>query len=192
MRASLVPSAILFLFILRCAIDADEHRAVGHGQFEFAAASDRTAGAEGEAISLQRCPEPAGRLLLTYGPYAHHTGRGNYNSRSDFRALEWEFPSRWSVGGATFDNSFSQRCEYGFLGRRLVLKHRSGRFFMKLTGGIIHGYEAPHRNAVPLNWGGFNPALIPSLGYEYKGVSFQFAVFGRAWGAMPMIGCALR
>jgi hypothetical protein len=185
----------LILATVSCAAAADrvdDDFAVNYRRLAIGAAVDRANGAELLNVPLQIRPQSEGRLLLTYGPYAHHTGRGNYNSRCDFRAIEWEFPSRWSIGAATFRNSFAQPCEYAFVGRRFILKHHSGRFFAKLTGGIIHGYQAPHRHAVPLNWDGFNPALIPSLGYEYKGVSFQLAVFGRAWGAVPMMGTALR
>ena len=136
--------------------------------------------------------EPPGRFVATYGPYTHHTGRGNYNSRPAYHGLEWETPDRWTIGGAAFRNSFSQPCWYAFAGKRFKLKHRSGRFFAKVTGGIIYGYKPPHADAVPLNWRGFTPAIIPSLGYEYKNVIFQFTVFGRAYGAMPSIGFVLR
>jgi hypothetical protein len=137
-------------------------------------------------------PERTGTFVVSFAPYAHHTGKGNYNSRADFRALEWESPEQWSIGGASFRNSFAQPCWYAFGGRRFTLKHHSGRFFAKITAGVIYGYKSPHRDAVPLNCGGYSPAIIPSLGYRYKNVSFQLIVFGRAYGAMPMMGWELR
>jgi len=136
--------------------------------------------------------ERRGTLYATYGPYTHHQGRGPYNARPNFRALEWESPQRWTMGGAAFSNSFGQECWYAFAGKRFILKHRSGRFFAKVTGGLMHGYQSPHRGSVPLNFKGYNPAILPSVGYQYKNVNFQLVVFGRACGAMPMVGCALR
>src|SRR6185436_4346346 len=133
-----------------------------------------------------------GTFIATYGPYTHHTGKGPYNSHPAYRGLEWESPERWTVGGADFKNSFSQPCWYAFAGKRFILKHHSGRFFAKVTGGVIYGYKPPHADAVPINWRGYTPAIIPSLGYQYKNVSVQLVVFGRAYGAMPMISCDLR
>jgi hypothetical protein len=144
------------------------------------------------ADAPSRRPEQRGTLYATYGPYTHHQGKGPYNARPNFRALEWESAQRWMAGGAAFRNSFGQECWYAFAGKKFVLKHRSGRFFAKVTGGLMHGYQSPHRGSVPLNCKGYNPAILPSIGYQYKNVNFQLVVFGRAYGAMPMVGCALR
>jgi hypothetical protein len=53
--------------------------------------------------------------------------------------------------------------------------------FTKVTAGLMYGYVAPYENKVPLNYKGFNPAIIPSLGYKLTAHdSVQIMILGNA------------
>jgi RNA-binding protein YhbY len=45
----------------------------------------------------------------------------------------------------------------------------------------MYGYVAPYENKVPLNYNGFNPAIIPSVGYKLTAHdSVQVKILGNA------------
>ncbi len=63
------------------------------------------------------------------------------------------------AGGATFRNSFSQRSNYAYLGKRF--DSDSYPVYLKLTGGLLQGYRGEYRDKIPLNRFGVAPAIIP-------------------------------
>ena len=139
---------------------------------------------------------PAGRklsgLTATYGPYTRHTGKGHYNARSNFTGLEWETASRWSYGASYFSNSFWQPCWFAHASRRFTFSERDDGFFCKIAMGVIYGYQPPHADSVPFNVRGFCPAIIPSIGYKFKGTAVHLVVYGKNAGQMPLFSHDLR
>ena len=128
-----------------------------------------------------------GRFVISYGPYTRHTGKGNYNANPEYAGFEWETTSRWSVGASHFKNSFSQPCWFVQAGRRFNFGVHDDGFFVKFAAGAIHGYHPPHADAVSLNFCGTCPAIVPSLGYKWKGMTFQLVVYGKNAGQMPLL-----
>ncbi|MBI5692246.1 MAG: hypothetical protein HZC55_19355 [Verrucomicrobia bacterium] len=131
-------------------------------------------------------------LVATYGPYTRHTGKGDYNSHPNFVGLEWEDADRWAYGASYFKNSFSQPCWFAHVGRRFTFGNRDEGFFAKVLGGVIYGYRTPHEKSVPLNFRGFCPAVIPSVGYQSKGKAVHLAVYGKNAGQMLLLSWDLR
>jgi hypothetical protein len=82
-------------------------------------------------------------------------------------ALEAGFANQWIGGLALFDNSFGQETEFLYMARRWPL-FRSQHWYTKLMGGLMHGYEEPYEDKIPLNGLGVAPAIIPALGFEYN------------------------
>ena len=41
-------------------------------------------------------------------------------------------------------------------------------WYFKLTGGLLHGYKEPYDDKIPLNDLGVAPAILPTLGFQYK------------------------
>ena len=85
------------------------------------------------------------------------------------------------LGLAIFDNSFGQRSEYLYFGR-IHKPFRSKRWYVKLTGGVLHGYKEPYEDKIPFNDLGVAPAIIPGLGYRYKSFFAEFSQLGLAAG----------
>jgi phage major head subunit gpT-like protein len=55
------------------------------------------------------------------------------------------------------------------------------KLFVKVTAGILYGYVGQYKDKVPLNHGGFSPAIIPSIGYRLtERDSVQVKVLGTA------------
>lgn len=81
-------------------------------------------------------------------------------------------------GGSTFLNSFDQRSYYAYYGRRWVSEQYP--VYLKLSGGLIHGYKGEYDDKIPLNQLGVAPVIIPSLGAHYGPVATELVVLGTA------------
>ncbi len=88
-------------------------------------------------------------------------------------------------GGATFKNSFSQRSNYVYAGKRFDWDGTP--FYAKVTGGALQGYRGEYRDKIPLNHLGVAPAIIPSVGAHYGPVGAELVVLGNA-AAMVNVG----
>ncbi|PIG07553.1 hypothetical protein [Comamonas sp. 26] len=87
---------------------------------------------------------------------------------------EKELDKRHIAGFAYFKNSFGQPSQYAYYGWRFRPFDSAPGLFIKLTGGIIHGYKFPFNKKIPLNnKHGWGITAIPALGYD----------FNRNWGA---------
>ncbi|MEO6567815.1 MAG: hypothetical protein ABIO94_03555 [Opitutaceae bacterium] len=63
----------------------------------------------------------------------------------------------------------------------------SDGFFFKINGGVLYGYRPPHEKSVQLNFRGWCPAIVPSIGYKFKRTAIHMAVFGKNAGQMPLL-----
>lgn len=93
--------------------------------------------------------------------------------------LEFATTDRWIYGFAHFDNSFGQPSQYLYAGYSWPLFSKDWAY-LKLTGGILHGYKEPYEDKIPLNSLGFAPAIIPTLGFKYKRVFTELQIAGTA------------
>ena len=93
--------------------------------------------------------------------------------------IEFETTNRWLYGFAHFDNSFGQPSQYLYAGYRWPLFSKDWAYF-KLTGGVLHGYEEPYEDKIPLNDLGVAPAIVPTFGLRYKRVFTEFQILGTA------------
>ena len=93
--------------------------------------------------------------------------------------LEAMFANDWVAGVAFFDNSFGQNSKYLFVGKSWTIS-KSGLWYFKLTGGLLHGYKEPYEDKIPLNDLGIAPAILPALGFRYKWFLAELQVAGTA------------
>ena len=93
--------------------------------------------------------------------------------------LEAMFANDWVAGVAFFDNSFGQNSQYLFVGKSWTIS-KSGLWYFKLTGGLLHGYKEPYEDKIPLNDLGIAPAILPALGFRYKWFLAELQVAGTA------------
>ena len=84
---------------------------------------------------------------------------------SVYRLNERWLEGQWLVGLSLFTNSFGQFSQYlyGGLQWRPIPDHQP--FYVKLTAGILHGYQGEYRDKIPFNHYGVAPAIVPSVGY---------------------------
>jgi hypothetical protein len=88
-------------------------------------------------------------------------------NRQNLIGLESIFENNWLAGLAVFDNSFGQNSQFLYVGKSWPLLG-SEHWYVKLMGGLLHGYKEPYEDKIPLNGLGIAPAIVPSLGFKYK------------------------
>jgi hypothetical protein len=96
----------------------------------------------------------------------------------------------WHAGLAFFDNSFGQPSQYVYVGKSWDLDEGE-RFYFRLTGGLLNGYDEPYENKIPLNGLGVAPAIVPALGFRHEwffmeaqlgGLAVIMFTAGVSWG----------
>ncbi len=87
-----------------------------------------------------------------------------------------------------FRNSFSQRSNYAYLGKRF--DSDSYPVYLKLTGGLLQGYRGEYRDKIPLNRFGVAPAIIPSVGVRFGPLGSELVLLGNS-AAMINLGLRL-
>ena len=106
----------------------------------------------------------------------------------DLISVEAHFANRWLAGIALFQNSFGQSVQLAYAGKIWPLLG-SPYWYAKLTGGLLHGYDEPYEDKIPLNGLGVAPAVVPALGFRY-GYFVAEANFGGL--AVVMVSAGVR
>ena len=88
-----------------------------------------------------------------------------HNNNQHMITLEVRSLDNWLAGLSVFDNSFYQPTQLVYVGKTWPLLD-SPHWYVKLIGGLIHGYKEPYEDKIPLNGLGIAPAVLPSLGYR--------------------------
>lgn len=129
-------------------------------------------------------------------PEHHNTqqfkGIERYGANYFSRELENASPSlRTStplLGFAYFRNSYDQGTVYAYTGyRKPLLYNYEAQIYAKVTAGLIHGYRDRYRGRIPFNQLGIAPAVIPSVGVQYKRANMEMIFFSLS-GVMLNIG----
>jgi hypothetical protein len=94
--------------------------------------------------------------------------------------LEYHRDDRWLAGGAVFDNSFGQFSQYLYVGKTWTPFERYPNVYVKLTGGLVHGYKGEFRDKIPLNRFEIAPAALPAIGVRGKRFGAEAVLFGTA------------
>lgn len=117
-------------------------------------------------------PEPwrTDRWYVQFGYYTWHfyydaAHKQSYAVDTQYRLDERWLGGQWIVGLGLFQNSFGQFSQYlyGALQWRPLAEHQP--FYVKVSAGLLHGYEGQYKNKIPFNSAGVAPAIVPSVGY---------------------------
>ena len=85
----------------------------------------------------------------------------------------------WGV--SYFTNSFGQPSAYAFIGQRYRGVLGQPSMYLQWSGGILYGYVGKYQHKVPLNYRGFSPGFVPSLGFQVTPrTSLQYNLLGDA------------
>lgn len=130
------------------------------------------------------------RNEVFFSPHTHHW-RHSEDHRPVFAlSLSRRLPDNRFCGASLFRNSFGQPSAYVFVGKNWDGFIRAApRLYAGLSAGVIYGYKGEFKDKVPLNFGGFAPAVIPAIGYrlgdrgsvEMQVLGTAAVMFGANW-----------
>lgn len=117
-------------------------------------------------LSVKGAPESTHRGELTFSPFTHHWSQNPDHRKVVLFAIDQQLPGDRLCGVSFFSNSFGQPSIYLYAGQQYNNLLGMTHLFAKVTAGVMYGYVSPYEDKVPLNHNGFNPAVIPALGYK--------------------------
>ena len=113
--------------------------------------------------------KPGDHLNLIASPYTAHFHPSDEHEHVWLVGLERERANGAIAGAAFFSNSFGQESGYifpwGEIYRNVL---DQPQLYVKWTAGLLYGYTGKYEHKVPLNHGGFSPAIVPALGWEFS------------------------
>ncbi len=109
------------------------------------------------------------RYYFGIAPYTHH-----YHSSTEHKyvwliGVERERADSAIAGVTFFSNSFGQSSTYIYPWGQVyrdLLGHSS--LYAKLSAGLLYGYCKPFEDKVPLNYNGFSPGAVATIGWEFE------------------------
>lgn len=108
-----------------------------------------------------------GHWRVLASPYTLHW-RPSPEHRSVYAlGLEWQAQDRWLAGSSLFRNSFGQPSAYVYLGKRTDDVLQTPNLFFQWSAGVLYGYRGEFAHKVPLNFHGFAPGAVVSLGWRF-------------------------
>jgi hypothetical protein len=119
-----------------------------------------------EFLAKAGAPEPTHRGEFTFSPYTLHWSNNPEHKHVYLVALDEQLPGGRLCGIGLFSNSFGQPSAYVYAGQQFNQLFGVPQLYLKVTAGIIYGYVGEYKDKVPLNFHGFSPGVIPSLGYK--------------------------
>ena len=110
------------------------------------------------------------RLSLMASPYTLHFHYSDEHKYVWLVGVERERANGSLAGVAYFSNSFGQDSAFifpwGEVYRDILDKPQ---LYVKWTAGLLYGYRGKYEDKVPFNHGGFSPAIVPAVGWEFEG-----------------------
>ncbi|WP_192559259.1 sn-glycerol-3-phosphate transporter [Pseudomonas allokribbensis] len=131
----------------------------------------------GQALAADDSQEDKGFWHAQTSVYTkHYSPDPEHNNHQDLIGIERNQASGWVFGGATFRNSFRQRSNYAYAGKRF--DSADYPVYVKLTGGLLQGYRGDYKDKIPLNHFGVAPVIIPSVGTHYGPLAAELVFLG--------------
>lgn len=151
----------------------------------------------GQSWAVNLCPgwdsvegDDQPRNEVFFSPYTYHWQHSEEHRPVFALSLSRRLPDNRFCGASLFRNSFGQPSAYVYVGKNWDgFIPAAPRVYAGLSAGVIYGYKGKYKDKVPLNFGGFAPAIIPSIGYrlgdrgsvEMQVLGSAAVMFGASW-----------
>lgn len=131
--------------------------------------------------------EPADDILgpgywrLAVSPFSAHVHYSPEHQYVWALGVERQRSDDWLGGASFFSNSFGQPSGYLYVGKRFPGLFGQEPLFAQISAGLLYGYVGAYKNKVPLNYNGFSPGALVSLGWQFnKNTSATLHLLGDA------------
>lgn len=108
----------------------------------------------------------------------HYSDDPDHNNHQKLLGIEYDDAQGWLYGGAVFRNSFDQATQYAYVGKRFDCNALP--VYLKVSGGLLHGYRGDYQDKIPFNHFGIAPAIIPALGAHFGPATAELNILGAA------------
>ncbi|MCV2370657.1 ABC transporter ATP-binding protein [Roseateles oligotrophus] len=109
-----------------------------------------------------------GHWRLAVSPYSYHFHYSEEHRYVWAIGGERQADNGWLWGGSYFSNSFGQPSGYVYLGKRYPGLLDQPQLFAQWSAGLLYGYKGQFQHKVPLNYRGYSPGLLLSLGWAFN------------------------
>jgi hypothetical protein len=120
-----------------------------------------------------------GHWRLVASPFSIHFRSSEEHEHVWAIGAERQSDNGWLYGGSYFSNSFGQDSGYLYFGQRYPGIFGEPPLFFQWSAGLLYGYKGKYENKVPLNYRGFSPGAVVSLGWQ---IDRQMSVQGNLLG----------
>ena len=122
------------------------------------------------------------------GGYLHYSEKDYYEGPPLFGGIERHREKNTLLGFSVFNNSFGDFTQYLYWGKQWNPWENHPALRLKLTVGIVHGYEGDNQDVTPIYWGdAWGIGAVPTFGYQKNRLGFDLALLGNS-GALFLIG----
>ncbi|MDC8770153.1 ABC transporter ATP-binding protein [Roseateles albus] len=109
-----------------------------------------------------------GHWRLAVSPYSYHFHYSEEHRYVWAIGAERQADSGWLWGGSYFSNSFGQPSGYVYIGKRYPGLFNTPQLFAQWSAGLLYGYKGQFQHKVPLNYRGYSPGALFSLGWAFN------------------------
>ena len=144
------------------------------------------------APAVAAAEDEAGRSANSWyvqlGVYDHFRNKDEYEGPPLFGGIEYHKENRRIIGFSIFNNSFGDFSQYAYVGKAYHPWQKYPAFRIKLTIGIVHGYQDEYHKILPIRWGdAFGIGVVPTIGYQSDRLGVDLGVLS-ASGLMLLVG----
>jgi hypothetical protein len=118
-------------------------------------------------LFLEGTESPAERTRILASPYTLHWSPSPNHRHTWMFGGEKQYANGLVLGAAYFSNSFGQDSATVYRGERLYNWSSYEKLYAQWTAGLMYGYKPPYQDQVPLNFRGFSPLVVLSLGWQF-------------------------
>ena len=132
-------------------------------------------------LFLDNLDGPGDSTRIIASPYTLHWSPSANHRPTWMIGAEKQYAGGVLLGAAYFSNSFGQDSATVYRGERLKNWSPYEKLYAQWTAGLMYGYKPPYNDEVPLNFRGFSPMVVLSLGWQLTPrYAFQVNALGAA------------
>lgn len=117
-------------------------------------------------LLFDKTPDPKDHLRLIASPYTLHFSPSDRHRPVWTIGMEKQYADGDLLGAAYFSNSFGQDSLSVYRGEQYRNWSRYEKLYFQWTAGLMYGYKGEFQDEVPLNFRGFSPVAVASLGWQ--------------------------
>ncbi len=109
----------------------------------------------------------SGHWRWVVSPFSHHFRPSEEHRQVWAIGVERQRGDNWIAGASYFSNSFGQPSSYLYVGKRFPTLFDHPQWFGQASAGLMYGYRGKFQHKVPLNYRGFSPGALLSMGWQF-------------------------